>query len=101
MMHRRLLTVWPPKLRVPSANRRVPARVLVGTIHRAIRNNLGRIRKETDGDRPLSQATKNCWKRFRERLRLALSGAKTSDQCRNAICTLFANAGVLKELKDG
>ena len=76
-------------------------RVLVCSIHQAIRNNLGRIRKETDGDRPLSQATKNRWKRFRERLRLALVGAKTSDQCRNAICTLFANAGVLKELKDG
>ncbi len=78
-----------------------PERVLVCSMHQAIRNNLGRIRQETDGDRPLSQATKNRWKRFRERLRLALVGAKTSDQCRNAICTLFASAGVLKELKDG
>jgi CRISPR-associated protein Cas8a1/Csx13 len=76
-------------------------RILVCSMHQAIRNNLGRIRQETDGSRPLSQATKNRWKRFRERLRLALVGAKTSDQCRNAICTLFANAGVLKELKDG
>ena len=76
-------------------------RVLVRSIHRAIRNNLGRIRKETDGDRPLSDATTNRWKRFRERLRLALVGSKTPDQCRNAICTLFANAGKLDELKDG
>ena len=83
-------------------------RVLVASIHQAIRNNFGRIRRETDGirrethgDRSPSDATKNRWKRFRERLRLALVGAKTPDQCRNAICTLFANAGVLTELKEG
>ena len=76
-------------------------RVLVSSIHQAIRNNLGRIRQETDGDRPLSDATTNRWKRFRERLRLALVGSKTPDQCRNAICTLFANAGKLDELKAG
>ncbi len=78
-----------------------PERVLVSSIHQAIRINLGRIREETDGDRPLSQATKNRWNRFRERLRLGLVGAKIPDQCRNVICTLFANAGVLGELQNG
>jgi len=75
--------------------------VLVRAIHQAIRNNLGRIRQETDGKRPLSLATINRWDRFRERLRLSLVGAKTADQCRNALCTLFGNAGTLEELKTG
>jgi CRISPR-associated protein Cas8a1/Csx13 len=75
--------------------------VLVCAIHRAVHNNLGRIRQETDGARPLSQATRNRWERFRERLRLSLVGARTADQCRNAICTLFGNAGTLDELRTG
>ena len=75
--------------------------VLVRAVHQAIRFNLGRIRQETDGDRPLSQATKNRWDRLKERLRLALVGAKTPDQCRNALCTLFGNAGQVPELQAG
>jgi CRISPR-associated protein Cas8a1/Csx13 len=75
--------------------------VLVLAVHRAIRNNFGRIRQETDGNGPLSQGTINRWGRFRERLRLALVGAKTADQCRNALCVLFGNAGTIPELQDG
>jgi CRISPR-associated protein Cas8a1/Csx13 len=73
--------------------------LFVRAIHRAIQFSLGRIRQDTDGDGPLSQATKNRWDRFRERLRLDLVGAKTADQCRNAICTLFGKAGRNPELQ--
>lgn len=66
--------------------------VLVRAVHTAIGNHLGRIRHETDGNRPLSRATKNRWDRFKERLRLSLTGAKTSEQCRNALCVLFAGS---------
>jgi CRISPR-associated protein Cas8a1/Csx13 len=74
---------------------------LVRAVHQAIRFNLGRIRQDTDGNGPLSQATRNRWNRFRERLRLALVGAKTADQCRGALCILFANAGQVPELQQG
>lgn len=77
------------------------AAVLVRAVHQAIRSSLGRIRQETDGDRPLSQATKNRWDRFKERLRLSLVGAKTPDQCRAALCTLFGRAGANTELQAG
>jgi CRISPR-associated protein Cas8a1/Csx13 len=67
---------------------------LVQAIHEAIRRNLGRIRSETDGEgRPLSQATKNRWDKFRERLRIALAGAKTREQIRFALCDLFSRGG--------
>jgi CRISPR-associated protein Cas8a1/Csx13 len=77
--------------------------VLVRAVHQAIRNSLGRIREETDGMRAgaPSQATKNRWERFRERLRLSLVGAKTPDQCRAALCTLFGTAGPNTELQRG
>ena len=71
---------------------------LVRAVHTAIANHLGRIREETNHDRPLSQATKNRWNRFRERLRLSLVGAKTPEQCRNALCVLFAGSGTNPEL---
>jgi CRISPR-associated protein Cas8a1/Csx13 len=67
---------------------------LVQAVHEAIRRNLGRIREETDGKgRPLSQATKNRWDKFRERLRIALAGAKTQEQVRFALCDLFSRGG--------
>lgn len=78
--------------------------VLVKAVHLAIRYRLGKIRKDTDGERPLSQATINRWDRFRERLRLSLVGAKTADQCRTAICTLFGTANDTRanpELRSG
>jgi CRISPR-associated protein Cas8a1/Csx13 len=75
---------------------------LVQAVHEAIRRNLGRIRDETDGkgreetdakSRPLSQATKNRWDKFRERLRISLAGAKTREQVRFALCDLFSRGG--------
>ena len=58
-------------------------RLVVQAVHEAIRQTLGRIREETDGKaaKTLSQATKNRWQRFREKLRLDLSGGKTRRTC--------------------
>ena len=75
--------------------------LVVKAVHEAISYRLGQIRAETDGDRPLSQATKNRWDKFRERLRLELAGAKTLGQVRFALCDLFSRAGRLPSLKDG
>lgn len=75
--------------------------LVVRAVHEAISYRLGQIRSETDGERPLSQATKNRWDKFRERLRLDLWGAKTQGQVRLALCDLFSRAGQLPSLKDG
>ncbi|MCZ2342353.1 MAG: type I-MYXAN CRISPR-associated Cas8a1/Cmx1 [Bacteroidales bacterium] len=75
-------------------------RLVVEAVHDAIGRRLGQIRAETDGDKPLSQATKNRWERFRERLRLELAGAKTEAHVRFALTDLFSRAGnnvVLRE----
>jgi CRISPR-associated protein Cas8a1/Csx13 len=74
--------------------------VLVEAVHQAIRAHLRRIRQDTDGDKALSQATKNRWDRFKERLRLDLVGAKTLEQCRQALCTLFGKAGSVPALQE-
>jgi CRISPR-associated protein Cas8a1/Csx13 len=70
-------------------------RLLVEAVHEAIGRRLGQIRKETDGEgaKPLSQATKNRWERFRERLRLSLAGAKREADVRFALTDLFSRAG--------
>jgi CRISPR-associated protein Cas8a1/Csx13 len=76
--------------------------LVVRAVHEAINYRLGQIRKETDGESPkLSQATKNRWDKFRERLRLDLSGAKTQGQVRFVLCNLFSRAGRLPSLKEG
>jgi CRISPR-associated protein Cas8a1/Csx13 len=69
--------------------------LMVNAIHEAIRQSLGRIREETDGKarKPPSQATKNRWARFREKLRLDLAGAKTGAQLRFALADLFSRGG--------
>lgn len=67
--------------------------LVVKAIHEAIRQSFGRIREETDGKAALSQATKNRWDRFRERLRLELTGAKTEAQVRFALTDLFSRGG--------
>ena len=69
--------------------------LLVQAVHEAIRQSLGRIRQQTDGEgaKSLSQATKNRWERFREKLRLDLAGAKTSSQLRFAMADLFSRGG--------
>ena len=68
-------------------------KLVVQAIHEAIRQSLGRIREETDGKSGLSQATKNRWQRFRERLRLDLAGAKTGAHVRFALTNLFSRGG--------
>jgi CRISPR-associated protein Cas8a1/Csx13 len=77
------------------------AALVVQAVHEAIRQTLGRIREETDGGGgKLSQATKNRWERFRERLRLDLAGAKTAAHVRFALTDLFSRGGnnaVLRE----
>jgi CRISPR-associated protein Cas8a1/Csx13 len=76
--------------------------LVVKAVHEAIRQSLGRIREETDGRtaKALSQATKNRWERFREKLRLDLAGAKTAAQVRFTLTDLFSRGGnnsVLRE----
>jgi CRISPR-associated protein Cas8a1/Csx13 len=79
--------------------------LFVQAVHEAIRHSLGRIRQDTDGQaaKQVSQATKNRWERFREKLRLNLAGAKTSSQLRFALSDLFSRGGsnsVLREAWD-
>jgi CRISPR-associated protein Cas8a1/Csx13 len=81
--------------------------LVVRAVHEAIRQSLGRIREETDGKqvegkprKPLSQATKNRWERFREKLRLDLAGAKTASQLRFALVNLFSRGGSNAILRD-
>jgi CRISPR-associated protein Cas8a1/Csx13 len=78
-------------------------RLVVRAVHEAIRRRLAQIRSETDGGKgtALTQATKNRWDRFRERLRLALSGAKTERDVRFAFMDLFSRAGNVPALRDG
>lgn len=69
-------------------------RLVVHAVHEAIRSSLGRIKKNTDGenDSPPSEETKKRWKRFRERLRLDLCGAKTPAHVRFALTNLFSRS---------
>jgi CRISPR-associated protein Cas8a1/Csx13 len=71
------------------------ARLVIQAVHKAIAQSFGRIREDTDGKnaRILSQATKNRWKRFREKLRLDLAGSKTLAQVRFALTDLFSRGG--------
>jgi CRISPR-associated protein Cas8a1/Csx13 len=76
--------------------------LVVKAVHEAMRLSMGRIRHDTDGPgtKPLSQATKNRWERFREKLRLDLCGAKTAAQVRFVLTDLFSRGGsnvVLRE----
>ncbi len=76
--------------------------LIVKAVHEAIRQSLGRIREETDGKKgKLSQATKNRWERFREKLRLDLAGSKTAAQLRFALTDLFSRGGNNSVLREG
>ena len=77
--------------------------LVVEAIHQAIRQRMAQIRSETDGDtsKVLSQATKNRWDRFRERLRLSLCGAKKEADVRFALVDLFSRAGNIQALRGG
>ncbi len=75
--------------------------LVVDAVHQAMRRRMAQIRSETDGDtsKGLSQATKNRWERFRERLRLSLCGAKKEDDVRFALVDLFSRAGTIPALR--
>lgn len=76
-------------------------RRIVEAVHEAMRRTLGRIYRETDGEgKPVSQATKNRWEKFREELRLRLAGAKTANDARHALCDLFSRAGYVQALSE-
>jgi CRISPR-associated protein Cas8a1/Csx13 len=77
--------------------------LVVKAVHEAIRQTFGRIRQETDGvgNKPLSQATKNRFERFREKLRLDLVGAKTQAHVRFALTDLFSRGGNNSVLREG
>jgi CRISPR-associated protein Cas8a1/Csx13 len=64
--------------------------LVVHAIHEAIRNRYGRIAAENQGK---PAAMQNRWKRFREKLRLDLCGAKTSAHVRYALTDLFSRGG--------
>jgi CRISPR-associated protein Cas8a1/Csx13 len=76
---------------------------IVRVVHEAIRQNYGRIHEETDGTwtESLSQVTKNRWDRFGERLRRALTCAKTPGQLRGTLCELFGRGGRNSTLQEG
>ena len=77
--------------------------LVIQAVHKAIQQSFGRIRDETDGKsaKPPSQATKNRWDRFREKLRLSLAGAKTAAQLRFALADLFSRGGTNPVLQEG
>ncbi len=78
-------------------------KLVVDAVHEAIGRRLGQIRSDTDGPnaKGLSQATKNRWERFREKLRLDLAGAKTESHVRFALMDLFSRAGINNILRGG
>ncbi|MEO8679983.1 MAG: type I-MYXAN CRISPR-associated Cas8a1/Cmx1 [Vicinamibacterales bacterium] len=77
--------------------------LVVEAIHQAMRQRMAQIRSETEGDtsKGLTQATKNRWDRFRERLRLSLCGSKKEDDVRFALMDLFSRAGNIPALRGG
>jgi CRISPR-associated protein Cas8a1/Csx13 len=78
-------------------------RLVVEAVHQAMRHRLAQIRSDTEGGTTtvLTQATRNRWDRFRERLRLSLCGAKTERDLRFALMDLFSRAGNVPALRDG
>ncbi len=75
--------------------------LVVEAIHQAMGRRMAQIRSETDGEtsKALTQATKNRWDRFRERLRISLCGAKKEDDVRFALMDLFSRAGNIPALR--
>jgi CRISPR-associated protein Cas8a1/Csx13 len=78
-------------------------KLVVVAVHDAISRRLGQIRQDTDGKqaKSLSQATKNRWQRFRERLRIDLAGAKTESHVRFALMDLFSRGETNSALRGG
>lgn len=73
-------------------------RLIVQAVHEAMRMRFGQIGKETEGN-PV--ATDSRMKRFREKLRLDLGGAKTEAHVRFALTDLFSRGGSNSVLKKG
>jgi len=79
---------------------------VIAAVHRAIYQGRGKIYAETMGQEkakqklPANDATKNRWKRFMEKLRLGLVGAKNQSQVQSVINELLARHGWVKELRD-
>lgn len=72
-------------------------KALVLSVHTALKQRFGRISKETES---LPEATrKNRFAGERERWRLAFAGAKTHDQIRAALASLWSLAGPNQELR--
>ena len=70
-------------------------KILIRSVHVAIRQRFGAIAEETDGD----NARKKRWENERERWRLAFAQAKTHEQVRGALADLWSRAGANRELK--
>lgn len=75
-----------------------PDKILILSIHTALRQRFGAIGEETK-NLPL-QTRKNRWNGERERWRLAFAKAKTADQTRAALADLWSRAGANKELRE-
>lgn len=72
-------------------------KVLVRSVHLALRGRFARIAK--DADNPATM--KNRFTGERERLRIAFAGAKTGDQVRAALADLWSRGGTNRELQAG
>ncbi len=70
--------------------------VVVRAVHAAIRARYRQIAQETEGN---EYARRKRWQNEYDRWRLAFTGAKTSDRFRNALCDLFARAGINRVLQ--
>jgi len=71
-------------------------RVLVESVHTALRQRFGAIAEQARGNRA---AMRNRFETERERWRLAFAGAKTVDQVRHALADLWSRAGPNAELQ--
>lgn len=74
-----------------------PEATLVRAVHEALRRRLGAI---ADENRDNPAALKNRMDKERERLRLALAGAKTHQQVRFTLADLWSRAGTVRELQE-
>ncbi len=70
-------------------------KVLVRSVHLALRGRFARIASEADN----AATMKNRFSGERERLRLAFAGAKTADQVRGALADLWSRGGTNRELQ--
>ncbi len=72
-------------------------KVIVRSVHQALRQRFGAIADETRESSP--QTRKNRFNGERDKWRLAFAGAKTPDQIRGALADLWSRAGANAELR--